>query len=408
MTTRFTLDNGLRVVVGHDPTTAMAAVNILYNVGARDEDPSSTGLAHLFEHLMFGGSKNIPSFDAAIERAGGVNNAWTSNDFTCFHDIAPAVNLETLLWLESDRMLELAFSEKSLEVQRNVVIEEFKQVCLNKPYGDLSHRLRSMLYSVHPYRYPTIGRAIEDIEGVTMERVREFFFSHYAPNNAVFAVAGSVEPERVRELVEKWFSDIPRREIALRRYPAEPPRTEASYSEMEGRVPQTALFVAYPMCGQADPDFPVFDLLTDVLANGNASRMYRRLVMPGDLFSTADASVAGSEEPGYLLLSGRLLQSGADAEKRAFDALERQIAAIAADGVGERELQRAFNRFVSTDTFSNIDLATRASTLALDEMHGETRADVMARYRAVTSDDIRRVAAALRFPARIAYRPLSE
>ena len=384
MTTRFTLGNGLRVVVGYDPTTAMAAVNILYNVGARDEDPSSTGLAHLFEHLMFGGSKNIPSFDAAIERAGGVNNAWTSNDFTCFHDIAPAVNLETLLWLESDRMLELAFSEKSLEVQRNVVIEEFKQVCLNKPYGDLSHRLRSMLYSVHPYRYPTIGRAIEDIEGVTMARVREFFFSHYAPNNAVLAVAGSVGPERVRELVEKWFSDIPRREIAPRRYPAEPPRTEASYSEMEGRVPQTALFVAYPMCGQADPDFPAFDLLTDVLANGNASRMYRRLVMPGDLFSTADASVAGSEEPGYLLLSGRLLQSGADAEKR------------------------AFNRFVSTDTFSNIDLATRASTLALDEMHGETRADVMARYRAVTPDDIRRVAAALRFPARIAYRPLSE
>lgn len=215
---RFTLSNGLRVIHNYDPTTAMVAVNVLYNVGSRDEDPSMTGLAHLFEHLMFGGSANIPDFDAEIERAGGMNNAWTSNDFTNFYDVAPARNFETLLWLESDRMLRLAFSEKSLEVQRNVVIEEFKQTHLNRPYGDLFHKLRSLVYRTHPYSIPTIGKEPAHIEKVTRDDVRDFFYSHYAPNNAVLAISGNVTPDQVRRGVERWFDSIPRRDIKPRTY----------------------------------------------------------------------------------------------------------------------------------------------------------------------------------------------
>lgn len=410
-TSAFTLDNGLRVVHHHDPLTAMVAVNVLYNVGARDESPEMTGLAHLFEHLMFGGSVNIPEYDSAIERAGGLNNAWTSNDFTNFFDVAPAVNAETLFWLESDRMLGLAFSEKSLEVQRNVVIEEFKQVCLNKPYGDLSHRLRSMLYTVHPYRYPTIGKEISHIERVTLDDVKSFFYSHYAPNNAVLAVSGNISAERVRELAEKWFGGIPRRDIAPRTYAPEPPVESPRSDVMTGRVPQTAVFVVYPMCGYTGQDYVPCDLITDILASGRSSRLYRSLVMAGDLFSDADASIAGSEEPGYLMLSGRLLRGGEDAEREAVSRLTAQAEAMVTEGVSAYELNRAVNRFESNHTFGNMSFLAVAQSMAMNVMHGEDDDTVMARYRTVTTADISRASRVVFNPKRrltLVYRPESQ
>ena len=405
---RFTLPNGLRVIHHHDPGTAMVAVNLLYNVGARDEHPSQTGLAHLFEHLMFGGSANIPSFDAAIERAGGMNNAWTSNDFTNFYDIVPEANVETAFWLESDRMLGLAFSEKSLEVQRNVVIEEFKQVCLNRPYGQLGHELRALLYDVHPYRWPVIGLDFSHIASVSLADERRFFLSHYAPNNAVLAVAGNVTLERVRELAEKWFAPIPRREIAPRTYPAEPPILSPRRKIITGLAPQTAVYIAFPMPGYGHPDFIPCDLITDILASGRSSRMFRNLVMPGTLFSEADASIAGSEEPGYLLLSGKLLAEGPEAEARAEQLLLDQAASIVSDGVTPRELERAVNRFESNHTFSSMSFLAKATQLARAEMHGEDINTIVGRYRSITPADIDRAARAVLRPqstATIIYRP---
>lgn len=406
---RLELENGLRILHHHDPTTVMAAVNVLYNVGARDESPELTGMAHLFEHLMFGGSVNIPDFDGEIERAGGMNNAWTSNDFTNFYDIAPAQNLETLFWLESDRMLELAFSPRSLEVQRHVVIEEFKQVCLNQPYGDLAHTLRSLLYKEHPYRYPTIGKEPEHIARVTLDDVKRFFFSHYAPNNAVLAVDGNVSFERVEELARKWFGTIPRREIARRDYPAEAPIASPRYAEMSGRVPQTLVVKAFPMPGYGSKGYIECDLITDILASGRASRFYRNLVTDGTLFSEADASIAGSEEPGYLMLTGRLLGSGPDAEREALERLTAEAMTLCAASPSQRELTRAVNRFESNRTFGSMSFLNRAYEMALAEMHGESDPDaVNERYRAVTPDNIRATAAGVIVPehsATVIYRP---
>lgn len=257
---RFTLSNGLRVVHNHDSATAMVALDILYNVGSRDERPERTGMAHLFEHLMFGGSENVAEFDKALENAGGTNNAWTNSDYTNFYDIVPAHNAETAFWLESDRMKGLAFSDKALEVQRQVVCEEFKQVCLNQPYGDLQHYLNGLAYKEHPYRIPVIGKELSHIENVTQDEVRRFFYDHYAPNNAVISVTGNITVERTREFVEKWFSDIPMRKIAPRLYNPEPEQTEARRLTVTGRAPQTVIVKAYHMPGYNHPDYPACDI----------------------------------------------------------------------------------------------------------------------------------------------------
>jgi len=370
----------------------MVAVNILYNVGSRDESPELTGLAHLFEHLMFGGSVNVPDFDAEIERAGGTNNAWTSNDFTNFYAMAPAANFETLLWLESDRMLGLSFSPRSLEVQRSVVIEEFKQTHLNRPYGDVAHRLRGLLYTSHPYRYPTIGREISHIERVTLDDVKHFFYTHYAPNNAVIAISGNVTLERAREGLERWFGPIPSRDIAPRLYQPEPPVMAPRTLTVTGHVPQPLVVVAYPMAGYGQPGYIEADLITDVLASGRSSRYYRSLVMADSLFTEADASIAGSEEPGFLMLRGRLSDASAGAVERAVDALNDRARELAADegkgGLTHRELERALNRYDSNQRFSMLSYLSRAQELAMAEMHGEdinSRADT---YRRVTRGDV--------------------
>ena len=318
---RFELDNGLRVVHCRDKATAMVAVNTLYNVGARDEHPELTGMAHLFEHLMFGGSVNVEDFDGELSAAGGVSNAWTSNDFTNFYDILPAVNIETALWLESDRMLQLGFSEKSLAVQQSVVIEEFKQVCLNRPYGDMEHAFRNMAYKSHPYRFPVIGKEFSHIEKVVPDDVRSWFYSHYAPNNAVLAVCGNVEFGLVRELVEKWYGSIPRRDIAPRLYANEPLPDSPRFVEMSGNVPQTALNIAYPMAQYGEMGYFAADILSDILANGKSSRFYRRLLLETDLFTEVDAAIQGSEEPGLFTINAKLRGDDRATEQKAIETM---------------------------------------------------------------------------------------
>lgn len=410
--TLFELENGLRVVHHRDDTTGSVALNLLYNVGARDESPDLTGMAHLFEHLMFGGSVNVPDYDYSLEMAGGTNNAWTSNDFTNFYDTVPAGNEETAFWAESDRMLSLAFSEKSLEVQRGVVMEEFKQVCLNKPYGDMGHHLRSLIYTSHPYRYPTIGRELSHIERVTMADVKDFFYSHYAPNNAVLAVTGNITLERTRELAEKWFGPIPRRELKPRTYAPEPVQTAPRRKVVEADVPQTRLVIAFPMAAATHPDYRVADLLTDILASGNSSRFYRELVMGTDLFTAADASVAGTDEPGFLMVHACLRGSGddrsvAEAEK----ALWAQLDRIAAGGCTDEELERALNRFETNAAFSQLSYLAKARELAKCVMQGVEINNIVADYRRITPDDIRRVASDLLRRERsntLVYRSRSE
>lgn len=387
-TNRITLPNGLRIIHNYDSATAMVALNVLYNVGSRDENPDRTGMAHLFEHLMFGGSENISDFDAAIETAGGVNNAWTSNDYTNFYDIVPAHNVETAFWLESDRMKALAFSDKALEVQRQVVCEEFKQVCLNQPYGDLSHHLNALAYKVHPYRYPVIGKELSHIQGVTQEHVRDFFYSHYAPNNAVLAISGNISFDKARALSEKWFGDIPSRFIPKRSYKQEPRQTDCRHAIAEGRVPQTMIVQAYKMPGYFDRDYIVCDTITDLLASGRSSRFYRNLLMSSDLFTEVDASITGYEEPGLLMLTGKL-RDNADVES-ASQALFNEASRLS-DDVTDYELERTLNRFESNFTFGSINYVSRAAAIAMCEMRNEDINDTVPKYRTISTSDIRRV-----------------
>lgn len=388
----FTLSNGLRVVHNHDSATAMVALNILYNVGARDENENLTGLAHLFEHLMFGGSINIPDFDQAMEQAGGWNNAWTSNDFTNFYDVLPAQNAETAFWLESDRMLSLAFSDKALEVQRSVVIEEFKEVCLNKPYGDMAHHLRDLVYTSHPYRFPTIGKEISHIEKVTQDDVIKFFHSHYAPNNAVLAISGNISLEETKRLAEKWFGDIPQREIMPRTYTPEPTQTAPRRKIVTADVPQAVLIKAYHMPGHGHKDYIPCDIITDLLASGRSARFYRNLLMGTDLFTEIDASITGSDEPGYLMLSARLRENSDSAIQQAEETIENEIQKLWNNTITEYELTRTINRFESNNTFSTIGFLPKAQAMAMGEMQGEDINQITSKYRAVTIEQIQQVA----------------
>src|SRR5690606_34879593 len=282
---RFKLDNGLTVLVHEDHSTPMAVLNVLYDVGARDEDPEKTGFAHLFEHLMFGGSANIPNYDGPLQQVGGENNAFTSNDITNYYLSLPAVNVETALWLESDRMLDLAFDEKGLEVQRNVVSEEFKQRYLNQPYGDVWLRLRPMAYQVHPYRWATIGKELAHIEDARMEDVRNFFNTYYHPGNAILAIAGDVDTAQVQQLVEKWFGPIPAGTRPVRSLTPEPPQQEARREVVQADVPVHAIYIAFPGPARLDTDYHAADLLTDLLGSGQSALLFRNLVKETELFS---------------------------------------------------------------------------------------------------------------------------
>lgn len=393
---RFSLPNGLRVIHHYDPSTVMVAVDVLYDTGARDEDRRLTGIAHLFEHLMFGGSANIADFDKELESAGGTSNAWTSTDFTNFFDIVPAHNVETVFHLESDRMLGLSFSTQSLEVQRSVVIEEFKQQCLNRPYGDLMHGLRAAAYAeTHPYSWPVIGIEPEHIAKVSIEDVKNWFYAHYAPNNAVLAIAGNLSYEDGKRLVEKWFGDIPAREITPRQYPEPGFPTGNVTVEMSGNVPNTLALVAIPMDGYGTHDYRAADCITDILSAGRSSRFIQNLVIPAkDGIIEADASVIGSEGPGLLMMQARLAD-GASAEKAVANMREQLEMLSHKENVTQYELHRTFNRFESTFLIGNLDSLQIAQNLAMAEMHSEDINLTVERQRKVTADDIARVASEL-------------
>lgn len=386
------LSNGLRLVHSEDRSTQMVALNIVYDVGARDEHPEHTGFAHLFEHLMFGGSANIPDYDTPLQSAGGENNAWTNNDITNYYLTVPKSNVEIGFWLESDRMLELAFSEQSLDVQRGVVIEEFKQRCLNQPYGDVGHLLRPLAYRVHPYRWPTIGKELSHIEQATLEEVKDFFYRFYAPNNAVLAVTGNISWEETVALTEKWFGPVPRRNVPPRQLPQEPEQTEARRLTVERPVPLDALFMAYPMCNREHPDYFAFDILSDVLSNGRSSRLSRQLVQEQKLFSSIDAYISGTRDAGLLHISGKPAAGVSLEEAEA--AVLRELEELCQTPVGEQELEKVKNKFESTQIFGNINYLNVATNLAWFELTGQAE-DIdreVERHRAVTAEQLQRVA----------------
>jgi predicted Zn-dependent peptidase len=385
---RFELSNGLRVIVHPDFTTPNAVLNVMYDVGARDEDPDRTGFAHLFEHLMFGGSVNIPEYDEPLQRAGGENNAYTTNDLTNYYIQLPAVNLETAFWLESDRMLSLAFSEKSLEVQRKVVCEEFKEQYINKPYGDVWHKMRSLAFTKHPYRWMTIGKELKHIEEATLADVKAFFKKHYCPANAVLVVAGPVNSADVRQLTEKWFGDIPSGLKYNRQLPIEPEQTAARRLVVEADVPLDALYMCWHMPGRMEAGYQAVDMLTDILGSGASSRLHQSLVKEQKLFSNVECFHFGSTDRGLLTIEGKLVK-GVTLEA-AEQAIQKEIDKILQEGINEAELQKAKNKTESMIAFEDMSLMNRATSLAHYELLGD--ANMMntefARYAAVTTDQL--------------------
>jgi zinc protease len=390
---RFTLHNGLRVLVHEDHATPMVAVNILYDVGARDEDPLRTGFAHLFEHLMFGGSENIPEYDEPLQMAGGENNAYTTNDITNYYIQLPARNIETAFWLESDRMKTLAFSEKSLDVQRKVVSEEFKEHYLNKPYGDAWHQLRSLAYTIHPYQWMTIGKDLKQIEEARLEDVKAFFFKHYRPVNAVLCVAGNTSVAEVRTLAEQWFGPIESGERYVRNLPAEPAQTAPRSLTVMADVPLDALYKAWHIGGRLSLPYYAADLITEIMGNGFASRLYQRLVKERKLFSNINCYQTGSLDPGLLVVEGRVSE-GCSIEE-ANEAVEAEFARLVAEGVSEEELQKAKNKIEAMIEFEDMSLLNRANNLAFYELLGDAALinDEWSRYQSVTAHFLQETAA---------------
>jgi predicted Zn-dependent peptidase len=368
----------------------MAVVNVLYDVGSKDENPDQTGFAHLFEHLMFGGSINIPDYDDPLQRAGGEDNAYTTNDLTNYYCQLPAENIETAFWLESDRMISLAFDKKSLEVQRKVVCEEFKEHYINKPYGDVWHKMRELAYKVHPYRWMTIGKELSHVENARTEDVKNFFFKHYCPANAILVVAGKVKTEEIKTLVEKWFGDIPMGEKYIRNLPEEPQQQEARLLEIKAEVPLDALIKTWHMEARLDKGYYVTDLISELLGGGSSSRLYQALIKEKQIFSNLDCYHFGSVEPGLLAFEGKLVKGVTllAAEKAVNEELEK----IKNDLVSEAELQKVKNKTESAIAFEDMGLMSRANSLALYELLGEVNLinTELEKYNDITIEDIRR------------------
>jgi zinc protease len=394
----FTLDNGLRVFVHEDPSTEMAVLNLLYQVGSRDEEEDKTGFAHLFEHLMFGGSKHISSFDEPLQKVGGENNAFTSPDITNYYITIPANNLETAFWLESDRMLSLSFDPQVLEVQRKVVIEEFKQRYLNQPYGEAWLKLRPMAYKVHPYRWATIGKEVSHIEEATMQDVKDFFYKFYVPNNAIMVVAGNVTLEEVKRLSEKWFGEIPAGEVPARRLPIEPQQKEARLEEFVAEVPADAIYKVYHMPARASTDYYVADLLSDILGRGKSSRLYERLVKEKKLVSSINAYVTGSADPGLLVINGNLNE---DVTLEEVDQeIQKVIEEVQQQELPEEELEKVRNKAESTLLFGEVELLNRAMNIAFAAFLGDPQlVNRETEYiQAVTAEQVQQMARAILQP----------
>ncbi|HLK26947.1 MAG TPA: pitrilysin family protein [Puia sp.] len=385
---KFQLNNGLRVIVHEDPSTPMAVLNVLYDVGARDENPEQTGFAHLFEHLMFGGSVNIEEFEMPLQIAGGENNAFTTNDFTNYYMQLPAENIETAFWLESDRMLSLAFSEKSLEVQRKVVCEEFKEHYINKPYGDVWFKMRELAYKEHPYKWMTIGKELSHIENAKLSDVKNFFFKHYCPVNAILVLAGNIKTAQVKELAEKWFGDIPSGEKYERKLPQEPTQTEARKLEVKADVPIDALYKAYHMASRTEDGYYFAELITEILGNGNSSRLFQSLVKEKKLFSNIECYQTGSVDAGLVVIEGRLVK-GVDMIE-ADKAVEEEIKKFIADKVEEKELTKVKNKTEAAIVFEDMSVMNRAASLAIYELLGDANMmnTELGRYQSVTAENI--------------------
>ena len=388
----FQLENGLRVVVHEDRSSPLVAVNVLYDVGSRDENPAQTGFAHLFEHLMFGGSVNIKDFDEPIQNAGGENNAFTNSDITNFYDIVPSQNIEIPFWLESDRMLNLAFSKKALNTQKKVVVEEFKETTLNEPYGDVWHHLSELIFTTHPYRWPTIGLVPEHIENAQLSDVKTFFEQHYCPSNAILTVTGNTNEAEVRTLSEKWFAPIPAGSPAKRNIAQEPPQTELRRKEIMAQVPVDALYMCFRMCARAEADFYVGDLLSDVLASGRSCRLYQRLVKDKGIFSSIDAYVTGTVDPGLFVVEGRPHEgiSLEAAEAAVWVELEDLMNNLLID----KELEKVKNQMQSAMEFSEGGVLNKANNLAFYELLGDvnlinTETEI---YENISAQDLQRVA----------------
>ena len=367
---RYILDNGLTVICNTDTSTPFVSVNILYKVGAKNEDPNRTGFAHLFEHLMFGGSKHIPNYDYHVQKAGGDNNAFTNNDYTNYYITIPASNIETALWLESDRMMALDFSQKSLDVQRNVVTEEFKQRYFNNPYGDLWLKLRPLAYKVHPYQWPTIGKNIDHIAGATLEEVKDFFHRFYAPDNAILSISGNITDEKALELVKKWFGDIAPANYTRQAVPVEPRQTEERRLVSEhNKVPADAIYKVYHMGDRRSDNFYACDIISDILSNGQSSRLYINLIKNGKLFSEIDAYITGDMDPGLFVFSGKLSEGVAIEEAEA--AIQNEIDRFIEDPITERELQKVINKTDARISYSEINYQNKSANLAFFDYLGD-------------------------------------
>ena len=365
---RFSLENGLRVLVHEDKSTPLIAMNILYDVGSRDEDPSMTGLAHLFEHLMFGGSLNIPDYDTPLQLVGGENNAFTNNDITNYYLTIPSENIETGFWLESDRMLELDFSQKNLDTQKNVVTEEFNQRYLNQPYGDAILKLRPLAYKVHPYRWPTIGTDIAHIQNVSMEKVKSFFFSHYAPNNAILCLTGNIGYDLALKLTQKWFGPIEKRTVQPRNLPSEPEQKEERILTIERDVPSTAIYKVWHIGPRNSKDFYTLDLVTDLLAGGESGRLYTKLVREKKLFSEINAYLTADIDPGLIIVQGKLMK-GVDIQY-ADNSINEVISSLDDKTKIKDEMEKVKNKFESSTVFSNTSILNKASNLSFFELLG--------------------------------------
>lgn len=388
---KFTLDNGLKVIHHLDTSTPMVALNIIYHVGSKNEFPDQTGFAHLFEHLMFGGSKHIPNYDEPLQKAGGENNAWTSSDITNYYLTVPANNVETGFWLESDRMLSLAFSEESLEVQRKVVIEEFRQRYLNQPYGDAQLLLLPLAYKKHPYLWPTIGKEISHIENATIEQVKSFFETHYAPNNAILSVVGNLSLEETKRLTEKWFGPIPFRELGKHDIPQEPQQTEARFLTVDRKVPQDSLYMAFPMCERTHPDFHSVDLISDILSNGHSSRFHQRLIKEGRVFNALQAYVSDNEHPGLFNITGKPVPGVSLEEAR--EKVWKELQLLCNELVTDYELTKVKNKVESSLMFTNMHYLNKAIALGQFELQGDANAinQEVDKYEKVTAEDILRL-----------------
>ncbi len=386
---KFTLANGLRVLVHQDSSTPMAVVNVMYDVGAKDENPEQTGFAHLFEHLMFGGSINIPSYDEPLQLAGGENNAYTTNDLTNYYCQIPAENIETAFWLESDRMLSLAFSKKSLDVQRKVVCEEFKEHYLNKPYGDVWFKMRELAYTQHPYRWQTIGKELSHIENAKITDVKKFFSKHYCPANAILVVAGNVQVEQVKQLAEKWFGGIATGEKYQRNIIAEPKQTAARHLEMKSNVPLDALYKCWHMKDRLHEGYYATELITEILSGGGSSRLYQALVKEQQLFSGIECYHFGSVDAGLLTIEGKLVKGIKieDADK----AVQREIDKMKVSLVEEKELQKVKNKTEAALAFEDMSVMNRANSLAFYELLGNANLmnEEWKKYQALTTENIR-------------------